>query len=97
MTATAFPSGYKGMRGDILIALKKSQTLTAKELATRFGVTANAVAPSILDTPANRAAMPEADYSTWVPPQDVAAAIEFLCSEEAGHLRGAWLPLTGAA
>jgi NAD(P)-dependent dehydrogenase (short-subunit alcohol dehydrogenase family) len=62
-----------------------------------FGVTANAVAPSILDTPANRAAMPEADYSTWVPPQDVAAAIEFLCSEEAGHLRGAWLPLTGAA
>jgi DNA-binding transcriptional ArsR family regulator len=43
MTATAFPSGYKGMRGDILIALKKSQTLTAKELAARFGMTANAL------------------------------------------------------
>lgn len=62
-----------------------------------FGVTANAIAPSILDTPANRAAMPEADHSTWVPPRDVAATIEFLCSEEAGHLQGAWLPLTGAA
>jgi NAD(P)-dependent dehydrogenase (short-subunit alcohol dehydrogenase family) len=62
-----------------------------------FGVTANAIAPSILDTPANRAAMPEADHSTWIPPRDVAATIEFLCSEEAGHLQGAWLPLTGAA
>jgi NAD(P)-dependent dehydrogenase (short-subunit alcohol dehydrogenase family) len=62
-----------------------------------FGVTANAIAPSILDTPDNRAAMPEADHSTWVPPRDVAAMIEFLCSEEAGHLQGAWLPLTSAA
>ena len=62
-----------------------------------FGVTANAVAPSILDTPANRAAMPDADHSAWIPPQDVAATIEFLCSESAGHLRGAWLPLSGAA
>ena len=62
-----------------------------------FGVTANAIAPSILDTPANRSAMPDADPSTWIPPEDVAATIEFLCSKEAGHLRGAWLPLTGAA
>ena len=62
-----------------------------------FGVTANAIAPSILDTPPNRAAMPEADHSTWVPPGDVAATIEFLCSDEAEHLQGAWLPLTGAA
>lgn len=62
-----------------------------------FGVTANAIAPSILDTPANRSAMPDADPSTWVSSEHVAATIEFLCSEEAGHLRGAWLPLTGAA
>ncbi|MGH2750023.1 MAG: SDR family oxidoreductase [Actinomycetota bacterium] len=62
-----------------------------------FDITANAVAPSILDTPANRSAMPDADSSSWIPPRDAAAAIEFLCSEEAGRLRGAWLPLTGAA
>jgi NAD(P)-dependent dehydrogenase (short-subunit alcohol dehydrogenase family) len=62
-----------------------------------YGVTANAIAPSILDTPANRSMMPEADHSTWIPPRDVAASIEFLCSDEAGYLRGAWLPLTGAA
>jgi NAD(P)-dependent dehydrogenase (short-subunit alcohol dehydrogenase family) len=61
-----------------------------------YGVTANAIAPSILDTPANRSAMPDADHSAWIPPQEVAATIEFLCSEEAGHLRGAWLPLSGA-
>ena len=59
------------------------------------GVTANAIAPSILDTPANRSAMPDADHSAWIPPQEVAAMIEFLCSKEAGHLRGAWLPLYG--
>lgn len=61
-----------------------------------YGVTANAIAPSILDTPANRSAMPDADHSAWIPPPEVAATIEFLCSEEAGHLRGAWLPLSGA-
>ena len=62
-----------------------------------FGVTANAIAPSILDTPANRAAMPGGDHSAWIPPQDVAATIEFLCSEPAGYLSGTWLPLSGVA
>jgi DeoR family suf operon transcriptional repressor len=43
MTAPSIPHGYKGLRGDILVALKKSQSLTAKELADRFGVTPNAL------------------------------------------------------
>jgi NAD(P)-dependent dehydrogenase (short-subunit alcohol dehydrogenase family) len=60
-------------------------------------VTANTVAPSTLDTPANREAMPDADFGSWVPPEDVAAAISFLCSEAAGQLRGAWLPVYGSA
>jgi NAD(P)-dependent dehydrogenase (short-subunit alcohol dehydrogenase family) len=60
-------------------------------------VTANVVAPSILDTPANRAAMPGQDHSAWVPPDEVAATIAFLASEAAGQLRGAWLPLFGSA
>ncbi len=60
-------------------------------------VTANVVAPSALDTPANRSAMPDADFSKWVPPDDVAAAIAFLASNEAGQLRGAWLPVYGSA
>jgi NAD(P)-dependent dehydrogenase (short-subunit alcohol dehydrogenase family) len=60
-------------------------------------VTANAVAPSILDTPANRAAMPEADHSSLVPLEDVATTIAFLASAAAGQLRGAWLPALGRA
>ncbi len=70
---------------------------TIAEEASGTNVTANAVAPSTLDTPANRAAMPEANHSGWVPPADVAAAIAFLASEEAGQLRGAGLPVFGSA
>jgi NAD(P)-dependent dehydrogenase (short-subunit alcohol dehydrogenase family) len=60
-------------------------------------ITANVVAPSTLDTPANRAAMPDSDFSAWVPQDDVAASIAFLASQEAGQLRGAWLPVYGSA
>ena len=60
-------------------------------------VTANVVSPSTLDTPANRAGMPHANFSNWVPPSDVAASISFLASDAAGQLRGAWLPAYGSA
>ena len=42
-TVGSAPAGYRGMRGEILIALKKAQPLTAKELGERFGVTPNAL------------------------------------------------------
>ncbi len=60
-------------------------------------VTANVVAPSVLDTPSNRHAMPNSDFRRWVPLEDVAATTEFLVSDEAGQLRGAWLPVYGSA
>lgn len=60
-------------------------------------VAANVIAPSMLDTPANRQAMPDADHSAWVSSSDVAASIAFLASEEAGQLRGTWLPVYGSA
>jgi NAD(P)-dependent dehydrogenase (short-subunit alcohol dehydrogenase family) len=59
------------------------------------GVTVNAVLPSIIDTPANRADMPKADPSTWVAPGDLAAVMLFLASEEARAVTGALLPVTG--
>ena len=59
------------------------------------GVTANVIAPSVLDTPANRRAMPEADFTRWVAPDVAAAMVAFLISDEAGTLRGAWLPVFG--
>ena len=59
------------------------------------GVTVNAVLPSILDTPANRLDMPDADFSAWVSPRDLAAVILFLVSPEAQAVTGALIPVTG--
>ena len=58
-------------------------------------ITVNAVLPSILDTPVNRADMPKADPSQWVQPDDLAAVILFLASEEARAVTGALVPVTG--
>jgi NAD(P)-dependent dehydrogenase (short-subunit alcohol dehydrogenase family) len=57
----------------------------------------NAVAPSILDTPANRAAMADADFSRWVAPADVARLIVFLASPENRVTRGAVIPVYGGS
>jgi NAD(P)-dependent dehydrogenase (short-subunit alcohol dehydrogenase family) len=59
------------------------------------GITVNAVLPSTIDTPANRAAMPKADFSTWVTPESLANVILFLASEEAKDINGALLPVKG--
>ena len=59
------------------------------------GVTVNAVLPSIIDTPANRADMPKADFATWVAPDDLAAVVLFLAGEEARAVTGALVPVTG--
>jgi len=59
------------------------------------GVTVNAVLPSIIDTPINRADMPDADFTAWVTPQDLAAVILFLASEQARAVTGALVPVTG--
>jgi len=55
------------------------------------GVTVNAVLPSTMDTPANRAAMPDADRSAWIPVEAVATAIAFLTSDDAAHITGSLL------
>jgi NAD(P)-dependent dehydrogenase (short-subunit alcohol dehydrogenase family) len=57
----------------------------------------NAVAPSILDTLANRAAMPAADYSRWVAPADLARIIAFLASPANRVTRGAVIPVYGGS
>jgi NAD(P)-dependent dehydrogenase (short-subunit alcohol dehydrogenase family) len=57
------------------------------------GVTANCVLPSTMDTPANRAAMPDSDRNGWVPVESVADAIAFLVRDEAAHVTGALLTI----
>ncbi|MFA8326294.1 SDR family NAD(P)-dependent oxidoreductase [Burkholderia ubonensis] len=59
------------------------------------GVTVNAIAPSIIDTPQNRADMPDADFTRWVQPREIAATIGFLLSADAQAIRGAWIPVSG--
>ena len=58
-------------------------------------VTVNAVLPSIIDTPANRADMPKANPSKWVAPEALAEVMLFLASEQASAVTGALIPVTG--
>lgn len=68
-----------------------TQSLAQELRAT--AVTVNAVVPSIIDTPPNRASMPEADFSDWVTPADLAHVIGFLASSEARAVSGAVIPV----
>jgi NAD(P)-dependent dehydrogenase (short-subunit alcohol dehydrogenase family) len=58
-------------------------------------ITVNAVLPSTIDTPANRASMPKADFTKWVKPQELADVILFLASDAASAVTGALLPVSG--
>ncbi|MBQ1765340.1 MAG: SDR family NAD(P)-dependent oxidoreductase [Aquincola sp.] len=66
----------------------------AEELKDR-NITVNAVLPSIIDTPANRADMPRADFGKWVSPAALARVIAFLLSDDGEAITGACLPVTG--
>jgi NAD(P)-dependent dehydrogenase (short-subunit alcohol dehydrogenase family) len=59
------------------------------------GVRVNSILPSIIDTPANRAAMPGADFNAWPKPEEIARVILFLCSEDAKVIHGAAIPVYG--
>ena len=61
------------------------------------GIRCNAILPSVIDTPANRAAQPNADYSKWVQPEEIAKVVRFLVSDESGPLSGAAVPVYGRA
>lgn len=70
-------------------------TAALAEEVVKDGILVNAVAPSILDTPANRQAMPKADYAAWPKVEEVAATILFLASPDNRVTRGAVVPVYG--
>jgi NAD(P)-dependent dehydrogenase (short-subunit alcohol dehydrogenase family) len=59
------------------------------------GVRVNSILPSIIDTDANRKAMPDADFASWPKPLDIATVILFLCSDSATTIHGAAIPVYG--
>ncbi len=61
------------------------------------GVRANSVLPSLIDTEANRRAMPKADFAKWPKAEDIARVVLFLCSEDARLIHGAAIPVPGNA
>lgn len=78
-------------------ASKAGVARLTESLAAELGdddVTVNAVLPTIIDTPTNRADMPDADFSEWVSPEDIARVIAFLISNEARAITGASIPVS---
>jgi NAD(P)-dependent dehydrogenase (short-subunit alcohol dehydrogenase family) len=61
------------------------------------GIRCNAILPSVIDTPANRAAEPDADHSKWVPPEQIARVVAFLVSDDSAPTSGAAIPVYGRA
>jgi NAD(P)-dependent dehydrogenase (short-subunit alcohol dehydrogenase family) len=59
------------------------------------GVRVNSIVPSVIDTEANRKAMPEADFAKWPRPEDIARVILFLCGDDAKVVHGASIPAYG--
>lgn len=79
-------------------ASKAGVARLTEALADEFkdrGITVNALLPSIIDTPANRKDMPDADASRWVTPTQLAGVVQFLLSEPAAAITGALIPVTG--
>jgi NAD(P)-dependent dehydrogenase (short-subunit alcohol dehydrogenase family) len=96
MAAMAALSPTAG-RGAYAIAKRGVVTLTETiaEEVKGSGITANAIAPGIILTPANRASMPSADTSRWVTPEEIAALVLYLCSEDARSVSGNVLKVYG--
>jgi NAD(P)-dependent dehydrogenase (short-subunit alcohol dehydrogenase family) len=74
-----------------------AMTVALAEEVVKEGILVNAIAPSTMDTPANRRAMPKADHADWPTVQEVAATIMFLASPENRVTRGAVVPVYGKA
>jgi len=72
-------------------------TQALAEEVKNAGINVNVILPSIIDTPRNRSENPNADFSKWVPPEQLAEIILFLCSDAASALHGATIPVYGRA
>jgi NAD(P)-dependent dehydrogenase (short-subunit alcohol dehydrogenase family) len=98
MGARAVSRPFPGAAG--YIASKAALAGFARALATEYvddGVRCNVVLPSVIDTPANRSAMPDADASRWVRPEEIGSLITYLLSKKSATISGAEIPIYGKA
>lgn len=75
------------------VVIRLTEAMSAELRDKRINV--NCVLPSIIDTPENRASMPDADFAHWVTPEALARIINFLASDDASAIHGAAIPVTG--
>jgi NAD(P)-dependent dehydrogenase (short-subunit alcohol dehydrogenase family) len=92
LKSSGYDSAYAASKSG-LIRLVESLSEEVKE----SNINVNCIMPSTIDTEANRRAMPTADHSKWVKPQDLANVVLFLCSDEANVITGAAMPTYGIA
>jgi NAD(P)-dependent dehydrogenase (short-subunit alcohol dehydrogenase family) len=92
LKSSGYDSAYAASKSG-LIRLVESLSEEVKE----SNINVNCIMPSTIDTEANRRAMPTADPSKWVKPQELANVVLFLCSDEANVITGAAIPTYGIA
>jgi NAD(P)-dependent dehydrogenase (short-subunit alcohol dehydrogenase family) len=99
MVNVASRAAYGRSPGAALYAASKAGALTLfdslAEEVKPYPISVNSVVPSIFDTPANRQAMPKADYANWPKPEEIADVILFLCSPQGRIIHGAAIPVYG--
>lgn len=91
--ATRGVAGMTSYTASKAAVIKLTEDLAEETLASK--ITVNSVLPTTMDTPANRAAMPDADTTQWVPVANVAHTVLFLAAIESWHITGACIPLRG--
>ena len=98
VSARAALQPFSGAAG--YIAAKAAVLAFVRALDAEYrddGVRCNAILPSVIDTPRNRADMPNSDHSKWVPPAEIARVVRFLVSDESAPVSGAAMPVYGRA
>src|SRR5207248_3321421 len=91
-TSPAFTAITADLSKAALVSLIRTAALENKDA----GITANVILPGTMDTPANRTAMPNADFSKWVSPANVASLLVWLASDPGKDVNGAAIPMYGA-
>jgi NAD(P)-dependent dehydrogenase (short-subunit alcohol dehydrogenase family) len=83
-------SAYAASKGAV-----RTLTFAMTEELKNNNINVNCIMPSTIDTEDNRKMIPKADYSKWVPPEQIAETILFLCSDNAKDIKGACIPIYG--